>query len=47
MAATGHTNNCTHCGSGNYKYHIVEKFGGENVWRTYSFQTVGRKKFGE
>ena len=28
-------------------YRIAGKFGGENVWRTYSFQTFGGKKFSE
>ena len=28
-------------------YRIVGKFGGENVWRIYSFQAFGGKKFGE
>ena len=26
-----------------HTYHIAGKFGGENVWRTYSFQAFGRK----
>ena len=28
-------------------YRIAGKFGGQNVWRIYSFQAFGRKKFGE
>ena len=28
-------------------YRIAGKFGGENVWRIYSFQAFGRKKFGQ
>ena len=28
-------------------YHIAAKFGGENVWKIYSFQAFGEKKFGE
>ena len=30
-----------------FKYRIAGKFGGENVWRIYSFQAFGGKKFGE
>ena len=30
-----------------FKYHIAGKFGGQNVWRNYSFQAFGGKKFGE
>ena len=28
-------------------YRIAGKFGGQNVWRIYYFQTFGGKKFGE
>jgi len=29
------------------EYHIAGKFGGDEVWRIYSFQAFGKKKFGK